>query len=175
MSTNSHRSRKPSGQRSPVSRFCVKDKGDYRREEDFNESAGKASLVPAGKADKKEGGDFMKKVLVSLSVILWALLLNGHVSAEQPEELQVGRFQIVTVTYSCNHDEGSVDSTQSILLDTATGMTWSMDCREGPKTDKKGQAHRKWHPFEWTRRDRDGKRVVPLPPLYRYPYSDMKK
>ena len=117
----------------------------------------------------------MKKVLVFFSVIFFAHLLTGHVLAEEPDELQVGRFQIVTVTYRCNHDEGSADSMQSILLDTATGMTWSMDCREGPRTDKRGQAYRTWHPFEWTGQDRDGKRVVPLPPLYRYPYSDMKR
>jgi hypothetical protein len=127
------------------------------------------------KADKKKGGDCMKKVFLFLAIIFWALPLTGHVSAEEADELRVGRFQIVTVTYSCHHDEGSADSTQSILLDTATGMTWSMDCREGPKTDKQGQAHRTWHPFEWTGQDRDGKRVVPLPPLYRYPYSEMKR
>ncbi len=127
------------------------------------------------KVDKRKEGDRMKKVLICLSFIFWAPFLNGHVSAEEPEDLQVGRFQIVTMTYSCNHDEGSADITQSILLDTATGMTWSMDCREGPKTDKKGQAYRTWHPFEWTGQDRAGKRVVPLPPLYRYPYSEMKR
>ncbi len=117
----------------------------------------------------------MKRVLVFFCIVFWALPLTGHVSAQEPDELQVGRFQIVTVTYSCHHDDGSTDSTQSILLDTATGMTWSMDCREEPKTDKQGQAHHMWHPFEWTRQDRDGKRVVPLPPLYRYPYPEMKR
>lgn len=117
----------------------------------------------------------MKKAFGLLAIIFLAIALIGRVSAEERQELQAGRFQIVTVTYSCHHDEGSTDSTQSLLLDTATGMTWSMDCWEGPKADKQGLAHRTWYPFEWTGQDTGGKRVIPLPPLYRYPYSDMEK
>jgi len=117
----------------------------------------------------------MRRRFGFLAIIFLAIGLTGPVSAEERQELQAGRFQIVTVTYSCHHDEGSSDSTQSVLLDTATGMTWSMDCLEGPKANKQGLAHRMWAPFEWRGEDRGGKRVIPSPPLYRYPYSDVKK
>ncbi|MGD9074561.1 MAG: hypothetical protein PVJ69_05060 [Desulfobacteraceae bacterium] len=117
----------------------------------------------------------MKEVFAILATVSLAMVLIGRVSAEERQKLQVGRFQIVTVTYGCQHDEGFNDSTQSVLLDTATGMTWSMDCWEGPEADKQGRSHRTWYPFEWTGRDTGGKRVVPLPPLYRYSYPDMKK
>jgi hypothetical protein len=70
----------------------------------------------------------MKKAFAIWPIIFLALALFGRVSAEERQGLQVGRFQIVTVTYSCHHDEGSADSVQSVLLDTATGMTWSIDC-----------------------------------------------
>jgi hypothetical protein len=117
----------------------------------------------------------MKRAFGILAITFLAIAPIGHVSGEERQELQVGRFQIVTVTYSCQHDEGSSDSIQSVLLDTATGMTWSMACWEGPKASKQGLAHRMWDPFEWAGEDTGGKRVIPLPPLYRYPYSDMKK
>ena len=117
----------------------------------------------------------MKEVFTILATVSLAMVLIGRVSAEERQKPQVGRFQIVTVTYGCQHDEGFNDSTQSVLLDTATGMTWSMDCWEGPEADKQGRSHRTWYPFEWTGRDTGGKRVVPLPPLYRYSYPDIKK
>lgn len=117
----------------------------------------------------------MKKALAILATIFLALTLTGSVLGEERQALQVGRFQIVTVTYSCHHDEGSADSGQSVLLDTTTGMTWSIDCWKGPRADKQGLARRTWEPFEWTGQEMGGKRIVPLPPLDRYPYSDMKK
>ena len=117
----------------------------------------------------------MKKAFAISAIILLAIALIGSVSAEERQALQVGRFQIVTVTYNCHHDEGPADSAQSVLLDTATGMTWSIDCWKGPRADKQGLARRTWEPFEWTGQEKGGKRVVPLPPLDRYPYSDMKK
>ena len=117
----------------------------------------------------------MRRGFGILAIILLAVGLTGPVSAEERQALQVGRFQIVTVRYTCQHDEGSSDSTQSVLLDTATGMTWSMDCLEGPKATKEGLGHRMWGPFEWRGEDGGGKRIIPLPPLYRYPQPHMKK
>ena len=117
----------------------------------------------------------MKKAFGISAIIFLAIALVGRVAAEERQSLQVGRFQIVTVTYSCYHDEGSADSVQSILLDTATGMTWSINCWKGPRADKQGLGRRTWEPFEWTGQEKSGKRVVPLPPLDRYPYSEMKK
>ncbi len=117
----------------------------------------------------------MKKVSVIWAIILLATALFGRVWAEERQALLVGRFQIVTVTYKCHHDEGSADSVQSVLLDTATGMTWSIDCWKGPRADEQGLAGRTWKPFEWTGQEKGGKRVVPLPPLERYPYKGIKK
>jgi hypothetical protein len=117
----------------------------------------------------------MKRAFAISAIILFAIVLVGRVAAEERQALQVGRFQIVTVTYSCHHDEGSADSAQSILLDTATGMTWSINCWKGPEADKQGLARRTWEPFEWTGQEKGGKRVVPPPPLDRYPYLEMKK
>jgi hypothetical protein len=116
----------------------------------------------------------MKKAFAMWSIIFLATALYRGVWAEERQALQVGRFQIVTVTYSCHYDEGSVDSVQSVLLDTATGMTWSIDCRKGPRAGKPGLATRTWEPFEWTGQEKGGKRIVPLPPLERYPYSGKK-
>ena len=117
----------------------------------------------------------MKKAFAIWGIIFLAAALFGRVSAEERQALQVGRFQIVTVTYTCHQDEGSEDSVQSVLLDTATGMTWSIYCWKGPRADKQGLAGRNWEPFEWTDQEKGGKRVVPLPPLDRYPYSGMKR
>ncbi|MGD9039124.1 MAG: hypothetical protein PVH82_05785 [Desulfobacteraceae bacterium] len=117
----------------------------------------------------------MKSAFGILVIILLAMALVGRVAAQERQALQVGRFQIVTVTYSCHHDEGPADSAQSVLLDTATGMTWSIHCLKGPEADKQGMARRTWEPFEWSGQAEGGKRPVPLPPLERYPYPKMKK
>jgi hypothetical protein len=117
----------------------------------------------------------MKSGFGILAIILLATALVGEVAAEERQALQVGRFQIVTITYRCHHDEGSADSSHSVLLDTATGMTWSINCWKGPAADKQGLARRTWEPFEWSGQEKNEKRVVPLPPLDRYPYPGIKK